>query len=281
MTKCCCGVRWNAPQFLSLGVVLFLLSSLFSEAHAQRGRGYGTYKPAPVTANNGFSGMFDTEQATASSVVLDLPTSLFEYGINDRLSLGVYTGPLLLNLLGMGTLIAKTRYQVYGNGRTSVALTGYLGAWVPGVTGFGYLGMGTLNANFFLDSNQAIGLSFLASRVGLTLGTLGTIDYLSAAGTLAFLSAQYRFYAGKDFTLEALLGSFVVQSVDVDSAGFGASAQFGIASLSDGGGMARVTADFRAGESFLLSPQFWLISVAGEETLLLPLPFFNVSYRTP
>ena len=272
-------VNW---LFLALNqfAVAWVSQSVLSEtAFAQRGQVSSQYSTSPKTPSSGFQGFFDAEQLDAGTFTGDLPSFSVDYGINERLSVGT-NGLLLLGLpFGVNSILLKTRYRYYSDGRVVSALSLYGGGVLIGSMGYGYLGVFSSNTSVYLDSVQSIGLSLVWARFGLAAGELGDIDYVRAGVSLGFVSGQYRIALHRNILLEFLLGTFVAQSIDVDTAGQSLNLDAGLGALSAGSLVSRASADIRIADRVLLSPQLYILASFGNNPLLVPIPMFNATFR--
>lgn len=259
--------------------ILSLALCLGSAAFAQRGGRYATFSPSPPQHTSGFPGFFDTEMAPTGGFAFDIPSFAADYGLNDRMTLGVNGLSLLGNALGLVGGVVKARYLLFGQSSNTLALTTYGGGYLAGESQYVYLGAFTLNATFGLGPNQSAGGSLLAIRLGARAGKVGEVEYSHLSGTSVLLAGRYRIVFGRILSLEGLLGSFLVTSLDIDTSGAALSAQaLGTASATSI--LGRVSLDLRFGQKVLLSPQIYLLGTGSNELPVLPVPMINVAFKT-
>lgn len=267
-------------------LVCVMLPGVAQTAKAQRGGRFEVYRPSAdqPSATKGFQGFFDTEQLSKGTFTAELFTFSLDYGVTDRWSLGT-NGLAVLGLpLGLNTLIVKSRYRFLESEQLISSLTAYAGGIVfpaSSTGGFAYLGMLTSNTTYALSENHALGASFGVLRVGLEQADPGDLDYGSIKGTLGYGGVLYHWSVSPGFGLEALFVPLVVSSLEIDAA----SAAISIDSLtasSDGLVLfGRLSADFRFGSSFLLSPMMLVFANTGDNSGggVGAVPWINMIFR--
>jgi hypothetical protein len=247
-------------------------------ALAQRGGRYATYAQSPPQHTTGFPGFFDTEVAPAGGFSFDVPSMAVDYGLSERLTIGVNAWSLVALQTGFLGAIFKARYLLFGSESTTFALTTYGGGFLTGGDQYSYLGAFSLNVTTILGERQSLGASLFLTRLGVRAGTFGEVDYAHLSLTNAFIAGRYRYDFGQMFSLEGLIGSSVVSALDIDSAGVALQAQvFGSSSPLL---LGRVSFDLRLGQLFLLSPQLYLFGIDSDATPVLPIPMINLAFKT-
>lgn len=275
------GLGLNEMKMSLLFRVAIFVLCLSSGASglAQRGGRYATFSPSAPQHTSGFPGFFDTEMVPAGGFTFDIPSFAADYGLNDRLTLGVNGLSLLGNTFGLTGGVLKARYLLFGKNSSVLALTTYGGGYIAGASQYVYLGAFTLNATFGLGSNQSVGGSLLALRLGARAGTVGQVDYTHLSGTSVLLAGRYRIVFGHTLSIEGLLGSFLVTSLDIDTSGASLSAQ-ALGSASSANILGRVSFDLRFGQRFMLSPQIYLLGTGDNEVPVLLIPMINLAFKT-
>lgn len=254
-----------------------------SPAYAQR----GSQMPLPnsdvppATANDGFPGFFDTNMANTNSFVFDVPTFNFDYGVNEKLTIGANgIGALFLVTTFTPILSAKLRYRLFSTENMRDTLTVY-GTYAKlrktpknPSTMFEAVVM-TNNFTYYFNERSQIYASTLVGRLQYTESVSSEIDYQKLSLTPVIVSVGYQHFFTERLGLSPLLIYNFLSKVQLDSAQAAVSTS-NSAAASSSNLMIRVNLDVKLGDSFLLSA--YQLSTFTDEGLS-SLPWVSFMYR--
>lgn len=276
----------NSPKPCDVFFRLFIgLFCAFYQMTAYAQRGSQNPLPntdvPPSTANDGFPGFFDTNMANPGSAVFDFPTFNFDYGLNEKLTIGANSlGALFLVSTFTPVISAKARYRLLSTEKMRDTLTVY-GTYAKlketektPSTLFEAILM-TNNFVYYFNEHSQIYVSTVVGRLQLTESVLSEINYQKISLSPVIVSVGYQHFFTDRIGVSPLLIYNFLSNVQLDSAQAAVSSSNSTA-IGSSNLMLRVTLDVKLGNSFLLSA-YQLSTITDEG--LSSLPWVSFMYR--
>jgi hypothetical protein len=219
-------LRAEGNLLLLIWLVIFPCSSF-----AQRGFSHTKINDrleGEAWPSQGFSGFFDAEVPTEGSLSFDVPTFSFDYGVNDRWSIGTNALMSLLTLMELSSgnreknhlLLLKTRYKIFGHGNWEGSVSGYFGslkfntkANISDLNNLSSESGSTSQKSEWLVSTLNISKLLNNNKFGISTALLQIEDEATATGTTGksveritslLLSPWHRYRISQSFELESL-----------------------------------------------------------------------------
>jgi hypothetical protein len=261
-------------------LLFFLLLFSFSQAVAQRGAEFSETTPPQSLPGAGFPGLFDSRLAEAGKFSLDIPSLSADYGVNDRLTIGTNGWTLAALALGAPVVYAKMRYRFYSNSSVSSVHTVYFGGTSNALSKASTKASGVLfglsnNTSFLVGDSGEITSTLFYSQINYSQEDKETLVYSKFSASFLLAGATYQNWLTDWFgpSLMMLVTPYI--SVDADSSGGAVSAQVAGNQFL----MARASAEFMAGKSWLLSPGIYsFVSFSGSSSPIA-FPVFSAAVK--
>ncbi|NBO38847.1 hypothetical protein EBU99_09715 [bacterium] len=282
------------PKISSMNRALWILACASTPAaFAQRGSDYVSHRPISETPSSGIPGFFDTETASAGSLVFDVPSLSIDYGISEHLTLGTNAVAVLSTSLWLANggksatpiVMLKARYRIFSQEGWTSSVTGYGGGarlqagQINSLESRNILvtyALGTINFVKQFDS-QSLGLSLLHIHYGTTSGQ-ATSD--PSAQEIRRLTSVISVWARQSF-LASFEGEALV-AFCADSSGYDNRATVRIEINEACFGPSKTAPALRGLLSWRSSPEwYWSIGAVWQPAgTMPPLPYLGFNYLT-
>lgn len=275
-------MRSNLYKVFRLLIAILSIFNFYPICYGQRGNNFSfPQENAPQTPLDGFPGFFDTNMAQNDSFVFDLPSFTLDFGLSDRLTLGINSlGAFFTSVSLQPLLLAKARYRLFSTPQFRNALTFYGGYSNISKTknnpsSHANALLFSNNFNYYLNENSQLYGSLLFGHIDYSVAEASSPDFEKTSFRPFFISLGYQYFFSDWVGVSPLVIYNAYSHIEFDSSQIAFQSESKLAAESSNA-IFRLALDTKIGDNFLLTI-YGIISFAGSNSFATP--FVSCMYR--